>query len=322
MGRIIVVGSANVDFVAQTPHIPRPGETVLGRNFVMAMGGKGANQAVGAARLGAEVMFVARVGEDVFGDKCLEAYRSEGINTQFVTRDPVEATGVALIAVAEDGENSITVASGANMRLLPEHVESAAASFQAADALLIQLEIPVDTNIAAARLARQSGAKIILNPAPARSLPDDLLRLVDVITPNRIELAQLAGLSEAKVTRMGDGELAECALGVGVSNAVITLGAEGSLVVGPGGAMRVAPFSVAPVDTTAAGDAFNAGLAAALARGELVVERAARYANACGALATTKMGAQPSLPRGDDVNALVEGQRQGLGAQERQNSED
>jgi ribokinase len=268
MVRIVVVGSANVDFVVQTPHIPQPGETVLGRNFVMAMGGKGANQAVGAVRLGAEVIFVARLGQDVFGDQCLSAYQREGIVT-------------------------------------PSHVENAARVFEAADALVLQLEVPVETDIAAARLARERGVRVILNPAPARALPAELLGLVDVITPNRIELAQLARKSESEVQAMSDEPLAHLALGLDVSGAVITLGAQGALAVGSWGRARVSPFAVSPVDTTAAGDAFNAGLAVALGTGQKNLPDAAQYANACGALATTKFGAQPSLPRAAEVEALL-----------------
>jgi ribokinase len=305
MTRVVVVGSANVDFVVQTPHIPRPGETVLGRDFVMAMGGKGANQAVGAARLGAEVVFVARIGQDVFGDQCLAAYAAEGINTEFVTRDPAEATGVALIAVAPDGENSITVASGANMRLTPQQIEAAARVFEGATALVMQLEVPLDTVLAAARLARRHGATVVLNPAPAQSLPAELLRLVDVITPNRIELAQLVGASEADAQSMTDEQLAKSMLGLGPSGAVITLGAEGALAAGSWGWVRVPAFPVQPVDTTAAGDAFNAGLAVALGRGDMALDQAARYASACGALATTKVGAQPSLPDAASVEAFM-----------------
>jgi ribokinase len=307
MTRVVVVGSANVDFVVQTPHIPRPGETVLGRDFVMAMGGKGANQAVGAARLGAEVVFVARVGEDVFGDQCLAAYKAEGIRTGFITRDPEEATGVALIAVASDGENSITVASGANMRLMPQQIEAAGRAFEGASALVMQLEVPLDTVLAAARLARAQGVTVVLNPAPAQALPAELLRLVDVITPNRIELAQLVGASESDARAMTDEQLAKSVLGLGPSGAVITLGAEGALAAGSWGWVRVPAFPVKPVDTTAAGDAFNAGLAVALSRGGMSLEQAARYASACGALATTKMGAQPSLPEAAAVEAFIAG---------------
>lgn len=304
MSRVIVVGSANVDFVVQTPHIPRPGETVLGHGFVMAMGGKGANQAVGAARLGAEVTFVARVGSDIFGDQCLEAYRAEGIDTRFITRDPQEATGVALIAVAADGENSITVASGANMRLLPEHVEAARLAFEGADVLVMPLEVPLETVMAAARLARANGVRVVLNPAPARTLPRELLQLVDVLTPNRIELAQLAGITEHEVTSLTDSQLGQVLLGLGVKEGVITLGAEGALVVAAGEAIRIPAFPITAVDTTAAGDAFNAGLAVALGQGESL-QKAARYANACGALAATRIGAQASLPRATEIAAFL-----------------
>ncbi|MGQ9850641.1 MAG: ribokinase [Aggregatilineaceae bacterium] len=304
MSRVIVVGSANVDFVVQTPHIPRPGETVLGHSFVMAMGGKGANQAVGAARLGAEVTFVTRVGSDIFGDQCLEAYRAEGIDTRFITRDPQEATGVALIAVAADGENSITVASGANMRLLPEHVEAARLAFDGADVLVMQLEVPPETVMAAARLARANGVRVVLNPAPARTLPRELLQLVDVLTPNRIELAQLAGITEHEVTSLTDSQLGQVLLGLGVKEGVITLGAEGALVVAGREAIRIPAFPITAVDTTAAGDAFNAGLAVALGQGESL-QQAARYANACGALAATRVGAQPSLPRATEIATFL-----------------
>ncbi len=303
MPRVVVVGSANVDFVVQTPHIPHPGETVLGSKFVMAMGGKGANQAVGAARLGANVAFVARVGQDVFGDQCLETYEKEGVSTEFISRDPDEATGVALIAVAADGENSITVASGANMRLTPQDVETASGEFQQADVLVMQLEIPTDVVSAAAHLARHNGVPIVLNPAPARDLPKELLRMVDVLTPNRIELAQLAGLTETEVHTYSDERLASVVLDLGVSRAVITLGSAGALVVDGNNVVRVPAFRVESVDTTAAGDAFNAGLAVALARGSSL-EDAAHYANACGALAVTRVGAQPSLPTVSEVQAF------------------
>ena len=304
--RIVVVGSANVDLMARAPHIPRPGETVLGRDFVTALGGKGANQAVSAARLGADVTFVARVGHDSFGEQCLQGYAAEGIHLDYVVRDEMEPTGVALIAVADDGENSILVASGANMRLSPADVQAAASAIAAADVLLLQLEVPVDTVAAAAHLAREHGVRVVLNPAPARDLPADLLQLVDVITPNRIELAQLVGVPEDEARQMSDDALAKSVLGIGPSAAVITLGANGALAAGSWGWQRVPAFRVDPVDTTAAGDAFNAGLAVALGQGSASLVEAARYANACGALATMTIGAQPSLPSADAVRKLME----------------
>lgn len=306
MVRIVVVGSANVDFVVRTPHIPRPGETVLGRDFVMAMGGKGANQAVAAARLGAQVTFVACVGQDVFGAQCLDTYQAEGMDTAYVTRNAEQATGVALIAVDEAGENSITVASGANMRLSPAQVEAAAPAFDDADALLMQLEIPEATILRAAQQARRTGVRVILNPAPARALPPELLPLIDVITPNRLEAAQLMGIPEGEVRRMTDEQLVKGVLGLGPSAVVITLGAEGALAGGSWGWVRVPAFRVTAVDTTAAGDAFNGGLAVALSRGDNL-EQSARYAAACGAVAATRLGAQPSLPTAAEVERLMAG---------------
>lgn len=305
MARIVVVGSANVDLVVQAPHIPRPGETVLGRDFVMALGGKGANQAVGVARLGAEVVFLARVGKDSFGDQCLDGYAREGINTSYISLDPEEATGVALIVVANDGENSIAVASGANMRLTPELIADASEAFEGADGVLLQLEIPIETVVEAARIGRKHGIPVVLNPAPAQPLQSELLSLVDVLTPNRIELAQLLGVSENEVMAMDDERLAKHALGVGVPSVVITLGKEGALAAGSWGWTRVPSFAVETVDTTAAGDAFNAGLAVALGRGGSNLPEATRYACACGALATTKFGAQPSLPDEEAVQRLL-----------------
>lgn len=196
MTRIVVVGSANVDLVTRTPQIPRPGETILGREFVVALGGKGANQAVGAARLGADVSFIARIGRDHFGDQCLAGYQAEKICTEYIVRDPDESTGVAMIAVTDEGENSIIVASGANMRLSPRDIEAGTAMFSQADVVLLQLEIPMESVLAAAQLGRKYHALVVLNPAPARDIPAELLGLVDVITPNRLEAAQLMRFSE------------------------------------------------------------------------------------------------------------------------------
>jgi len=305
MTHVIVVGSANVDLIARTSHIPRPGETVLGSDFTTALGGKGANQAVGVARLGAQVTFVARVGQDNFGDQCLAGYQAEGMETRFVIRDPEAPTGVALIAVADDGENSIIVASGANMRLSPQDVEAAAPVFDEADTLLLQLEIPIETILAAVQLAHDKGLRVILNPAPARSLPQALLQLVDVITPNRVELAQLLGVDESEIQQKNDEQLAKSALSLGPSSAVVTLGAQGALAAGSWGWVRVPAFPVTVVDTTAAGDAFSAGLAVALGSGRMALDQATRYACACGALAATKMGAQPSLPNAAAVERLM-----------------
>jgi len=292
MVKIVVVGSSNTDMVVKVPHLPAPGETVLGGEFVMAPGGKGANQAVAAARLGAEVTLVACIGEDIFGEQAAAGFRREGIDTRYLTRHPQAASGVALIAVDPAGENSIAVAPGANMHLSPDDVRAAAATIQAADGLLLQLEVPLETALAAAELAHQAGVRVILNPAPAPPSPPpaQLLACVDVLTPNESEVLKLAD------TPLGIEGAARQALASGVGAVVVTLGAQGALL--------VAGFRVQAVDTTAAGDAFNGGLAVALAEGKPLAE-AVRFANACGALATTRLGAQPSLPTAQQVRRLL-----------------
>lgn len=300
MIKIVVVGSSNTDMVVKVPHLPAPGETVLGGEFVMAPGGKGANQAVAAARLGAKVTLVACIGEDIFGEQAAAGFRRAGIDTRYVTRDPQAASGVALIAVDPAGENSITVAPGANMRLSPDDVRAAAAAIQGADGLLLQLEVPMETALTAARLAQQAQVRVILNPAPAPPgpLPAELLACVDVLTPNENEVLKLidAPLNIERAARQ--------ALASGVGAVVVTLGAQGALMVTNGGQQLVPGFRVQAVDTTAAGDAFNGGLAVALAEGKPLAQ-AIRFANACGALATTRLGAQPSLPTAEQVQRLL-----------------
>ena len=308
MARIVVVGSANVDLVARAAHIPRPGETVLGRDFATALGGKGANQAVAAARLGAEVTFVARIGTDGFGDQCLNGYEKDKVDAGYIVRDKHQPTGVALIAVADDGENSIIVASGANMALSPVDVAAADQAFRQASVLLLQLEISLDTVESAAKLAQGNGARVILNPAPAQPIPSKILQHVDVITPNRIELAQLLEMSEGIIMGMTDEQLAKAVLSLGPKEGVVTLGSEGALAAGPWGWRRVPSFEISAVDTTAAGDAFNGGLAVALAEGQGDLVAAVRFASACGAIAATRYGAQPSLPLLAEVEALMDAQ--------------
>jgi ribokinase len=290
--KIVVVGSANTDMVVRADHLPTPGETVLGGKFIMTAGGKGANQAVAAARLGAEVTFVARLGRDVFGDRSLAGYQAEGINTAYIVRDDEEASGVALIVVDADAENSITVAPGANGRLSPADVYTAERAIAEADGVLLQLEIPLETVRAAIELARRHHVRVILNPAPARVLPDEVLRGIDVLTPNETEAAKLIG-------EQVDSAL-ETLLARGVGNIVMTCGSAGCEVVSGGERQRVSGFHVKAVDTTGAGDCFNGALAVALARG-LNMAEAARYANAAAALAVTRFGAQTSMPTDEEV---------------------
>jgi ribokinase len=294
---IVVVGSANTDMVIRVDRIPGPGETVIGHEFVIAPGGKGANQAVAAARLGADVAFVARLGTDTFGDRAVAGYEDEGIDTSFIARDPDAASGVALIFVDDAGENTIAVASGANARLTPHDVERAAEMIAGAHVLLVQLEVPLDAVSRAIELAHDAGAQVILNPAPAREIPASLLSKVSIITPNEHEIKVVVGT--------GDREHAlDKILEAGVHTALVTLGARGVLWATGERQTPVPAFAVQAVDTTAAGDAFNGGLAYALARGMEMAE-AIRYASAVAAIAVTRMGAQPSLPTRDEVQAFL-----------------
>jgi ribokinase len=299
---VTVVGSLNMDLVARAPRIPQPGETIIGGDFHNVPGGKGANQAVAAARLGAQVSMVGRVGRDAFANPLLGNLAADDIDHACVIQDSEAATGVALIVVDDTGQNSIVVASGANMRLSPADVDGAEAAIAGADALLLQLESPLETVTRAAEVARAHGVRVILNPAPARSLPAVLLSLVDVLIPNESETALLTGMS---VNNQAEAEAAAAALrGMGVGTVILTLGERGALLAQAGAAALAPAFEVTPVDTTAAGDAFVGGFAVALAEGQTLAE-AVRWGNAAGALATTKLGAQPSLPTRQDLEALL-----------------
>jgi ribokinase len=299
---ITVVGSLNMDLIARTPRFPQPGETIIGDEFHTAPGGKGANQAVAAARLGAQVSMVGRVGRDAFAESLLNNLAAAGVDHAFVIQDPEAATGVALIAVDDAGQNSIIVASGANVRLSPADVDGAEAAIAGADALLLQLESPLETVTRAAKVACAHGVSVILNPAPARSLPGALLALVDVLIPNESETALLAGLP---VGDPAEAEAAAAALReLGVGTVILTLGGRGALLAREDGAEYFPAFEVTPVDTTAAGDAFVGGFAVALAEGRSLAE-AVQWGNGAGALATTKLGAQPSLPTRQDLRGLL-----------------
>jgi len=300
--RIVVVGSSNTDMIIRLDHIPRPGETILGGEFLTAAGGKGANQAVGAARAGGDVTFVARVGRDVFGDQAIEGFRRDGIRVKAVFRDPKRPSGVALIFVARDGENSIAVASGANSALRPGDVLRARAAFLSADVVLTQLETPLKTVSEAVKLARRAGVLTILNPAPARSLPDRLLEDISILTPNESEAEFLSGIkvrdecSASKAAR----KLRQR----GVKTVILTLGARGALVCSSDGEMLVPGYKVKAVDTTAAGDIFNGALAVNLGEGEQLVD-AVRFANAAAAISVTRLGAQPSAPQRKEIEAFL-----------------
>jgi len=299
---ILVVGSSNTDMIARVPRIPKPGETILGGEFITAAGGKGANQAVAAARAGGDVTFIARVGKDMFGERALAGFVRDRIRVRFIKRDARKPSGVALIFVSDSGENSIAVAPGANAQLSTADVKRAQTEFKCADVLLTQLETPLPTVIAAMKLAAQNRVLTILNPAPARRLPDDLLKHVSILTPNESEAELLTGI---KVTGEASGARAAAKLrGRGVQTVIITLGAKGALVVTKEGHVQVPGFKVKPVDTTAAGDVFNGALAVALAQGRELYT-AVQFASAAAAISVTRMGAQPSAPTRREISELL-----------------
>ncbi len=299
--KLLVVGSANLDLVLQVPRLPGPGETVLGGSFSRAWGGKGANQAVGAARLGAEVLFVGRLGRDREGQEFREALQKEGLDPVRLEEDPDHPTGRAFILVEPGGENLIAVAPGANQALLPGQVARARDAFRGADAVLAQLEVPLESVEEAARLAEEAGAPFFLDPAPARPLPDSLLGRVAALTPNRKEGALLAGLDPDSPPE----EIGRALLERGPEAVALTLGAGGVLLFLRSERIFLPPFPVEARDATAAGDAFAAALAVGRARG-LEWAEACRFAAAAGALAATRLGAQPSLPGLAEVETLLE----------------
>jgi ribokinase len=301
-GYVLVVGSLNMDLVVRSPYHPRPGETVLGDGFGTFPGGKGANQAVAAARLGAEVKMIGRVGQDAFGDSMLETLANDGVDTTYVLRDADSPTGVALITVDAAGQNTIVVASGANADLSVADIDAAEDAFEGAAVLLVQLESPLPAVARAIELAKAHGVKVVLNPAPAQPLDADLLANVDYLIPNQTELAMLAGLQPTAAVELAIRRLREKA----PTRLIVTLGEAGAITVDGNGMASVPPIPVDTVDTTAAGDAFVGAFGVALTEG-YDIETATRWGNAAGALATTRAGAQPSLPTRNEIETLLNG---------------
>ena len=300
--QVLVIGSSNTDLILKVARIPKPGETVLGGKFARAAGGKGANQAVAAARAGGEVTFIARVGRDANGEQALAGFAAEGIDVKRVIRDEKFPSGVALILVDQDGENSIAVASGANDRLNPADVRRVKLAFSGARILLLQLETPLPTVAAAIELAAASGVQVILNPAPARPLPAQLLRRVYLLTPNQSEAELLTGVTvdDEVAAAKAAGQL----LARGVQNVIITMGLHGAFVAGKDLRQMVPGFKVKTVDATGAGDVFNGTLAVALAQGQSLLE-ATKFACASAAISVTRFGAQPSAPRHKEIQAML-----------------
>ena len=296
--KIVVVGSSNTDMVIKSKHLPVPGETVLGGEFSMNPGGKGANQAVAAARLGGDVVFIARVGDDDLGKSAVEGFRKHGVDTSYITYDPDAASGVALILVDEKGENSISVALGANGTIKTEHLEPALDVMMESSYVLTQLESPLEIIEFLAKSSVVHGFRLVLNPAPAQPLSDELLSSLHIITPNEIEAGLLSGVP------VEDTESARKAAHVlrnkGVDIVLITLGGKGAYVLSDELDELIPAVKAKVVDTTAAGDTFNGALLVALSEGK-DLKTSIRFAHAAAAYAVGIMGAQTSAPRREDL---------------------
>lgn len=298
MSKIIVIGSSNTDMVIKSRKLPLPGETLLGGIFLMNPGGKGANQAVSAARLGGNVTFVTKIGNDMFGNEALNGFNTAKINTRYIVRDPDNPSGVALINVDEDGENSIVVAPGANGTLIPNDIRSDVFETGRQDIFLMQLEIPVDTVKYAAEKASAKGNRVILNPAPACWLSDNLFKCIYLITPNETEAGILTGIEVFDPTSAR--QAAEKLREKGVKNVVITMGGAGAYILSGTVSIMIPGIKVKAVDTTAAGDVFNGALAVAISEGQDIVT-AVNFANKAASISVTRMGAQASAPFRNEV---------------------
>jgi len=296
---ILVIGSSNTDMVAKADRLPTPGETILGRDFIMSGGGKGANQAVAAARLGARVIFIAKVGDDIFGKQAVALFKQEGLDTSFIATDPVQPSGIALITVDAKGENCIVVAPGANASLSPDDVCKAEEKIKKAAVILMQLEIPLGTVEFVVRLAAKHHIPVILNPAPARVLPDELLRQIFILVPNQKEAEMLTGI--AIIDNASAEKAARTLAGKGVKKVIITLGGEGAVLLDDGDFQRIAAPAVTAVDSTAAGDVFCGALATALSEG-MPVKDAVVFGCTAAAFSVTRMGAQASAPTRVEVD--------------------
>ena len=296
---ILVVGSSNTDMVIKAGYLPRPGETIVGGTFFMNPGGKGANQAVTIARLGASVTFICKTGSDIFGHQSQQLFEEEGINTSYIFSDSEHPSGVALITVDDHAENCIVVASGANANLLPADLAKAEEAIDQADIVLMQLEIPMETVEYVAEMAYRKHKKVILNPAPAHPLSPSLLKHLYMITPNETEAEMISGV---KITdRESAVKAARILSEMGVENVIITLGSKGALVYGAEEADFVPALKVEAVDTTAAGDVFNGALTVALSEGRSQLE-AIRFACKASAISVTRVGAQSSVPYRSEVD--------------------
>lgn len=302
---IVVVGSTNVDMVARVAHLPLPGETIGEAEYSVAYGGKGANQAVAAAKAGGHVTFVSYLGEDVYTDALLASFKEAGINTEYIRKLRGVSTGVALIFVSEAGENSIAVAPGANGLLQGDGVRELFPLIERAGVLVLQLEIPFPTVTALVEYAHSVGTKVVLNPAPAKKIPLDLLRQVDVLILNETEAAFITGKSFQEAEAM---DMAQYLCGEGVQTVILTLGKKGSVVAGKGLAESIPSYKVKAVDTTGAGDTFCGAFVARWMEGSDVLA-SVRFATAAAALSVTRAGAQPSIPSKEEVLEFVSNEK-------------
>lgn len=294
--KIVVVGSTNMDYVLKTNELPKLGETLSAMSFNTVFGGKGANQAVAAARLGAEVTMIAAVGDDSIGEQLKDNLAKECINVEGV--NVVEGpSGVAMITVADNGDNTIVVYPGANGKIDEKWLEANEALIMSADCILVQLEIPINVVMKAVKIASDNNVKVIFNPAPAKEFPNDIFKYVDIITPNETELKKISGKEDIKEGAM---ELIER----GANSVVVTLGEQGSMYIDKDNTISAGSFTVKSIDSTAAGDAFNAALGIKLIESD-DIEDGLKYSNAVGALVTTKLGAQTSLPFKNEVEAFM-----------------
>jgi ribokinase len=300
--KVVVVGSLNMDLVIKAEQQPQTGETVLGDEFGMFTGGKGFNQAIAAARSGAEVAMVGRLGRDLFGDELMSVLTADKIDGRFVVRDAEVGTGIASISIGPEGDNRIVVVPRANMRLTVEDVERSSSCIAAADILLLQLEVPIEASQNAAEIARANGTLVILDPAPAQDLPDSFIGLADILTPNELETESLSGVNVSD--QRGVEQAAQIIFDKGVPTVVLTLGDRGALLLTADLKKIVPAYRVNVVDTTAAGDAFCGALATALAQGK-TIEDALTFANAAGALAVTVLGAGPAIPTSEAITEFL-----------------
>lgn len=302
MNKLVVLGSVNADHVLQVASFPRPGETLHGHSYCVIPGGKGANQAVAAARLGADIAFIACVGDDSFGHQMRDTFAREGMNTEAVMIEDNMPTGIAMIQVAATGENSICISAEANGCLTPERLAPHHHLIEQADTLLMQLETPMETIEAAAKIAKQAGTRVVLNPAPAQPLSDDLLQHLDMITPNETEAELLTGVKVDNVTTAQ--QAADALHAKGIKQVLITLGSQGVWLSDNGKGRQVPGFRVDAKDTTAAGDTFNGALLTALQEGR-EMEEAIRFAHAAAAISVTRFGAQTSIPHRREVERFL-----------------